>query len=169
MARDKSFKTRAPVVMGNDVCSKPLTGEGEAGLHGASPGDLYVQIQIKPHPLFHREGNDLYSEVPVSFVTAALGGEVELPTLEGSVRLTIPPETQSGKQFRVRGKGVKALRSGLVGDLICTIVIETPVKLSSEQKAHLQQFDTLLQKDGKDHSPRSHTWFDAVKDFFQSK
>ncbi|MFK3617857.1 molecular chaperone DnaJ [Coxiella burnetii] len=146
-----------------------LAGEGEAGLFGAPPGDLYVQVRVKPHPLFHREGNDLHSEVPIDFTTAALGGEMEIPTLDGSVRLTIPPETQGRKQFRLRGKGVKALRSGAVGDLICHIVVETPVKLSPEQKDYLKQFAELLKKDEKNHSPRTRNWFDSVKDFFTSK
>lgn len=146
-----------------------LSGKGEAGLFGALPGDLYVQIQVKPHPIFQREGNDLHSEVPIDFVTAALGGEVEIPTLDGAVRLMIPSETQSGKQFRLRGKGVKALQSGEVGDLICHVTVETPIKLNTEQKESLKRFAGLLEKEGKNHSPRRRSWFDSVKEFFTTK
>ncbi|EKD45153.1 MAG: chaperone protein DnaJ, partial [uncultured bacterium] len=144
-----------------------LSGEGEAGLHGAAAGDLYVQIQVKPHPIFERHENDLHCEIPVTFLTAALGGEVEVPTLSGNVNLKIPVETQSGKQFRLRGKGVKALRSASVGDLLCRVVIETPVNLSDTQKQKLQEFDQLLQQDNKNHSPKTASWFDSVKRFFQ--
>ena len=146
-----------------------LAGEGEAGLFGIPPGDLYVQIRVKPHPIFQRDGNDLHSEVPIDFVTAALGREVEIPTLNGTVRLTIPPETQSGKQFRFRGKGVKALRSGVVGDLICHVTLETPIKLNAEQKDLLKRFAELLERDDKNHSPRRRSWFDSVKEFFTTK
>ncbi|HMQ13600.1 MAG TPA: molecular chaperone DnaJ, partial [Candidatus Competibacter phosphatis] len=107
-----------------------LTGEGEVGEHGGSPGDLYVQIQVKPHPIFTREDNDLYCEVPIGFHTAALGGELEVPTLDGRLSLKIPPETQTSKVFRLRGKGVKPVRGGPTGDLLCRIVVETPVNLT---------------------------------------
>lgn len=146
-----------------------LSGEGEAGLNGAPAGDLYVQVHVKEHPIFHREGNHLHSEVPIDFVMATLGGEIEIPTLDGSVQLTIPPETQSGHQFRLRGKGIKALRSGVVGDLICQVLVETPIKLSDDQKDLLRQFDTALKADGKSHSPQGRTWFDTVKNFFKQK
>jgi molecular chaperone DnaJ len=165
-AKKLSVKIPAGVDNGDRI---RLSGEGEAGLHGAPPGDLYVQIRVKEHAIFHREGNDLYSEVPLSFTMAVLGGEIEIPTLEGSVKLTIPAETQSGSQFRLRGKGVKALRSGGTGDLICRVVVETPVKLSDEQKTLLRQFEESLKKDSKNHSPRSGNWFDSVKDFFKQK
>lgn len=146
-----------------------LAGEGEAGSHGAPSGDLYVQVRVKEHSLFHRQGNDLYSEVPIDFVMAALGGEVEIPTLDGTVNLTIPAETQSGSQFRLRNKGVKALRSGKIGDLICQVVVETPVKLNADQKEVLRQFQESLKQDKKNHSPKSHHWFDTVKSFFKEK
>lgn len=144
-----------------------LSGEGEAGLHGAPAGDLYVQIHIKEHAIFKRRANDLYCEVPISFVAAAMGGELEIPTLKGAVKLTIPPETQSGKMFRLRGKGVRALRSGAVGDLLCQVMVETPVKLSAEQKELLHKFDESIKIGGKKHNPKSKNWFDAVKNFFQ--
>ncbi len=146
-----------------------IAGKGEAGMHGAPAGDLYVQVHVKEHQLFKRHGNDLHSEVPIDFVVAALGGEIEIPTLAGQVKLIIPAETQSGKLFRLRGKGVKALRSGGVGDLLCRAVVETPVKLSSAQKDMLKEFSESLKKDNKDHSPQSKSWFDSVKDFFGDK
>ncbi len=144
-----------------------LAGEGEAGLMGAPAGDLYVEVHVKKHPIFHREDNDLYSEVPISFVTATLGGEITVPTLDGQVKLTIPSETQSGRLFRLRGKGVKALRSGGVGDLMCRVIIETPVKLTSEQKELLEKFDQLIQSGAKKHSPKAKNWFDSMKQFFK--
>ncbi|PJB11095.1 MAG: molecular chaperone DnaJ [Gammaproteobacteria bacterium CG_4_9_14_3_um_filter_38_9] len=143
-----------------------LSGEGEAGLHGAPAGDLYVQIHVKAHPIFHREQNNLHCEIPVTLVTVALGGEIEVPTLSGNVNLKIPAETQSGRQFRLRGKGVKALRSSGVGDLLCRVIVETPINLTEEQKNKLHEFDALL-KVGKNHSPKASGWFDSVKKFFQ--
>ncbi len=142
-----------------------LTGEGEAGTHGAPAGDLYVQVGVKKHDIFERVENHLHCEVPISFVTAALGGSIEVPTLEGRVTLKIPSETQSGKSFRLRGKGMKSVRSHATGDLFCKVTVETPVKLTSEQKKLLQQLDDSLKK-GK-HSPRAHSWFDGVKKFFE--
>jgi len=142
-----------------------LSGEGEAGDRGAPPGDLYVQVNVKEHPLFHREDNNLYSEVPISFVTAALGGTLEVPTLDGRVNLKIPPETQSGKLFKLRGKGVKSVRGGPVGDLLCRVIVETPVNLNSQQKALLQEFEKSVSGSGKRHSPKEHSWLDGVKNF----
>ncbi len=141
-----------------------LGGEGEAGEHGGPSGDLYIHINVKDHPIFVREEANLYCEVPVSFSTAALGGELEVPTLGGRVKLKIPVETQTGKMFRVRGKGVKPVRGGAVGDLYCRAVIETPVHLNSEQKDLLRKFDESLH--GAKHNPQSHSWLDKVKDFF---
>jgi len=142
-----------------------LSGEGEAGERGASPGDLYVQVSIKPHPIFERDENDLYCEVPIGFVTASLGGEMEVPTLDGRVKLKIPSETQTGKLFRLKGKGVKSVRGGLPGDLICRVVVETPVKLNAKQKELLKEFENSLSSNGK-HSPKESTWLDGVKKFF---
>lgn len=144
-----------------------LSGEGEAGLHGAAAGDLFVQIRVKPHPLFKREGSDLYSEVPIDFVTAALGGEIEVPTLEGRVILKIPTETQSGRLFRIRNKGVVSARTGRGGDLLCRVIVETPIKLTSEQKELLEKFSESLKKEGDKHTPQAKTWFDGVKKFFE--
>jgi len=143
-----------------------LSGEGEAGPEGGPPGDLFVQMSVKQHPIFERDGKHLYCEVPITFADAALGGELEVPTLDGRVKLKIPPETQTGKLFRLRGKGVKPVRGGAVGDLLCRAVVETPVKLNKEQKALLEQFAESLGQGGKSHSPRQTSWFEGVKNFF---
>ena len=144
-----------------------LAGEGEAGEHGGPPGDLYVQIQVKPHPIFTREDNDLYCDAPISFTTAALGGDLEVPTLDGRLSLKIPPETQTGKVFRIRGKGVKPVRGGPSGDLLCRVVVETPVNLTREQKELLQQFADTMEAGGKRHTPQQGSWLDGVKKFFE--
>jgi len=144
-----------------------LSGEGEAGEQGAPAGDLYVQIAVKDHPLFERDENNLYCEVPISFVTAALGGELEVPTLDGRVKLKIPPETQSGKLFKLRGKGVKSVRGGPVGDLLCRVLIETPVNLNSKQKELLEQFEASMSDHGTRHRPKEKSWLDGVKRFFE--
>ncbi len=143
-----------------------LSGEGEAGQNGGPPGDLYVEIQARPHPIFERSDADLSCEVPISFATAALGGTVKVPTLKGEVNLTIPKETQSGKVFRLRGKGVKPVRSSSTGDLYCRVDVETPVKLTSKQKELLQAFNESLTSKGDQHRPRTQTWTDSVKRFF---
>lgn len=144
-----------------------LSGEGESGKNGASSGDLYVQIQIKKHPIFEREDKNLYCEVPISFSMAALGGEIEVPTLDGRVKLRIPSETQTGKLFRMRGKGVKSVRSGGNGDLLCRVVVETPIRLSDSQKQLLQDLsDSLEGPNGNRNSPKSKSFFDGVKKFF---
>ncbi len=145
-----------------------LAGEGEAGLGGGPTGDLYVQISVSEHPIFEREGKHLYCEVPISFVDAALGGELQVPTLDGKVMLKIPEGTQSGRLFRLRGKGVSPVRGGSTGDLLCRVAVETPVKLSAEQKAILGQLRETLQAGGRRHSPKEVSWFEGVKDFFDS-
>ncbi len=143
-----------------------LSNEGEAGESGAPNGDLYVQMRVKPHDIFSREDNDLFCEMPISIATAALGGEIEVPTLDGKLRLKIPAETQSGKLFRMRGKGVKPVRGGMTGDLLCRVNVETPVKLSSKQKELLKEFEKSIQEDGKHHSPQHASWGDRMKKFF---
>ena len=143
-----------------------LGGEGEAGAHGGPAGDLYVQIQVKDHSIFTRDGANLYCEVPISFPVACLGGELEVPTLSGKVKLKIPAETQTGKLFRLRGKGVKPVRGGAVGDLMCRVQIETPVRLTKEQKALVEKFRDSLSSGGKHHSPQEHSWVNGVKSFF---
>lgn len=143
-----------------------LSGEGELGQNGGPPGDLFVEIEVKPHAIFDRDNSHLMCDVPISFATAALGGEVEVPTLDGQVSLKIPAGTQSGKRFRLRGKGVKPVRGGPVGDLYCTTLLETPVNLTKEQKEMLTTLDASLQSGESRHSPKSRSWLDGVKDFF---
>jgi len=143
-----------------------LSGEGEAGEAGGTPGDLYVQVHVKDHPIFTRDGANLYCEVPISFPKACLGGEVEVPTLSGKVALKIPSETQTGRLFRLAGKGVKPVRGGAVGDLMCRVRIETPVHLNKDQIDLIKQFDESLQGGGSTHSPQAHGWLDGVKQFF---
>jgi len=143
-----------------------LAGEGEAGLAGSPAGDLYVEVRVKSHRLFERDGDDLYCEVPIQFSTAAVGGELEIPTLNGQVKLKIPSETQTGKIFRLRGKGVKSVRSHRQGDLMCKVVIETPIRLSKDQKALLKQFQDSFKSSKTDHNPKSSSWLSGVKEFF---
>ena len=144
-----------------------LSREGEPGRNGGPPGDLYVDIRVAPHPIFTREGQDLSCEVPISFATAALGGTVEVPTLDGHVVLKVPPETQSGKVFRLKGKGVRSVRAPGYGDLFCRVQVETPVNLTPEQKEALRRFDESIKGGGERHSPRARSWFDGVKSFFE--
>lgn len=142
-----------------------LSGEGEAGAMGGPAGDLYVQVSVREHELFHRDGRNLYCDVPISIVDAALGGELEIPTLDGRVKLKIPAETQSGKLFRLRSKGVTPVRGGAAGDLLCRVQVETPVSLNANQKDLLMKFQESLT--GEKHSPQKKTWFEGVKRFFE--
>jgi len=144
-----------------------LAREGEAGRNGGPAGDLYVDITVQAHPIFTREGQNLSCEVPVSFATAALGGSVDVPTLDGNVVLKIPAETQSGSLFRLRGKGVRSVRDSGIGDLFCRVQVETPVNLTGEQKEKLRSFDASIQSEAGRHSPRARSWFDGVKEFFE--
>ncbi|MEW9898901.1 molecular chaperone DnaJ [Chitinivorax sp. PXF-14] len=143
-----------------------LAGEGEHGTNGGPNGDLYVQMHIKEHAVFQRDGVDLHCEMPISFSTAALGGEIEIPTLDGAAKIKIPAETQSGKVFRLRGKGIKPVRGSIPGDLMCHVVVETPVNLTSRQKELLREFEEISQSDSAVHNPRAKSWMDKVKDFF---
>jgi molecular chaperone DnaJ len=143
-----------------------LSGEGEHGVNGGPSGDLYVQIHLKPHAVFQRDGNDLHCEMPISFTTAALGGEIEIPTLDGAANLKIPGETQSGKVFRLRGKGIKGVRSHAHGDLLCHVVVETPVNLTDRQKELLRELEESSSGDAERHNPRAKSWMDKVKEFF---
>jgi len=161
--RKLSVKVPAGVSTGDRI---RLGGEGEAGRNGGPPGDLYIEMNVKPHPIFEREGDDLSCEVPVSFATAVLGGAVNVPTLEGEVSLKVPAETQSGRVFRLSDKGVKPVRGGDRGDLFCRVVVETPVNLSSEQRDLLRKFDESLRSDGRGHTPREEGFFEGVKRFF---
>ncbi len=161
--RHLSVKVPAGVDTGDRI---RLSGEGEAGPSGGPAGDLYVQIAVREHPLFSRDGRHLFCEVPISFPDAALGGELEVPTLDGRVKLKIPPETQSGKLFRLRGKGVQPVRGGPKGDLMCRVVVETPVNLSADQKDLLARFRATLE-DG-EQSPKEKSWFEGVRKFFDN-
>ncbi|MFZ5464676.1 MAG: molecular chaperone DnaJ [Pseudomonadota bacterium] len=143
-----------------------LAGEGEAGVAGGPPGDLYVQIHLKPHHVFQRDHDDLHCEMPISFTVAALGGEIEIPTLDGAAKIRIPPETQTGKVFRLRGKGIKGVRSHTSGDLLCHVVVETPVNLTERQKELLREFEAINESEGGRHNPRSKSWMDKVREFF---
>lgn len=145
-----------------------LSGEGEAGEAGAPPGDLYVQVHVKDHGIFVRDGNNLYCEVPLSFTRAALGGDIEVPTLDGKVKLKITAETQTGRMFRLRGKGVKSVRSGSIGDLMCKVVVETPVNLNSKQKELLDELELSMGKgdEARKYRPKEKGFFDGVKKFF---
>jgi molecular chaperone DnaJ len=145
-----------------------LSGEGEAGRNGGPPGDLYVEINVREHPIFERDAQHLSCEVPVSFATAALGGTVEVPTLDGDVTLKVPAETQSGRVFRLRDKGVKPVRGGARGDLFCRVVVETPVHLSAEQRELIRKLDDTLRSDSNRHAPREQGFFEGVKRFFSS-
>ncbi len=145
-----------------------LSGEGEAGVNGGPSGDLYVVIHIRPHDVFTREGNNLHCEMPISFSRAALGGEIEIPTLDGYAKIKIPSETQSGKVFRLRGKGIKGVRSSVMGDLLCHVVVETPVNLTARQKELLAELEEINQSDASQHNPRAKSWMDKVKDFFET-
>lgn len=158
-----SVKVPAGVDTGDRI---RLSGEGEAGENGAPSGDLYVQVHVREHEIFVRDGNNLYCEVPLSFTKAALGGEIEVPTLDGQVKLKIPTETQSGKMFRLRGKGVKSVRSGAVGDLMCKVAIETPVNLTSRQKELLEELESSMGTDAAKYRPKEKGFFDNVKKFF---
>ena len=164
--RDKMLAVKVPPGVDNGDRIR-LGGEGEAGQNGGPPGDLYVDIRVTGHPIFDRDGADLSCTAPVAFVMAALGGTVTVPTLDGEVKLKIPAETQSGKVFRIRGKGVKPVRSHSTGDLYCRVEVETPVKMTAEQKKLLNKFNDALTAGGDRHRPRMTSWRDGIKSFFE--
>ncbi len=160
-----SVKVPAGVDTGDRI---RLSGEGEAGQNRGPAGDLYVDVSVKEHEIFTRDDSHLYCDVPISFATATLGGEIEVPTLDGRVKLNIPSESQTGKMFRMRGKGVKSVRGSTKGDLLCRIAVETPVNLSKKQKELLREFEETMDNDSKKHSPRASSWLDGVKKFFDN-
>ncbi|MDN4037262.1 molecular chaperone DnaJ [Massilia sp. YIM B02443] len=164
--RNKTLEVKIPAGIDNGMRIRS-SGNGEPGTNGGPPGDLYVEIHIKQHAVFQREGDDLHCEMPISFSKAALGGEIEVPTLTGKVSFTVPEGTQTGKTFRLKGKGIKGVRSGYVGDLFCHVVVETPVKLTDKQKDLLRELDRLTVEGGAKHSPQSKSFMDKVKDFFE--
>jgi len=156
-----SAKIPAGVDTGNRI---RLSGEGEAGLRGGPSGDLYVQVHVKKHNIFQREGNDLYCEVPIDFATATMGDSIEVPTLIGKLKIKIPAGTQTGKLFRLRGKGVVGLRNSGTGDLLCQVKIETPVNLNKKQQQLLKEFSESC---GKKQHPESDSFFGKMKSFFE--
>jgi molecular chaperone DnaJ len=160
-----SVKVPAGVDTGDRI---RLTGEGEAGRNGGPSGDLYVEIRVREHAIFERDGSHLSCEVPVTFATATLGGSIEVPTLDGNATIKVPPETQSGQVFRLKNKGIRPVRGSVQGDLYCHVVVETPVKLTARQKELLREFEAINDQDPEAHSPRAKSFFDKVKDFFGS-
>ncbi len=163
--KQKTLSVKIPAGVDQDDRIR-LAGEGEAGVNGGPNGDLYVVVQLKPHAVFQREGADLHCEMPISFTTAALGGEIEIPTLDGQAKIKIPAETQTGQVFRLRNKGIRPVRGSVTGDLYCHVALETPVKLTSRQKELLREFEAINQKDPEAHTPRAKGFFDRVKEFF---
>ena len=166
--RNKTLEVKIPAGI-DDGMRIRSSGNGEPGQNGGPPGDLYVEVHIKPHPIFQREGDDLHCEVPLSFAKAAIGGEVEVQTLGGKVSFTVPEGTQTGKVFRVRGKGIKGVRSGHTGDLFCHVVVQTPVKLTDKQKELLSELEKLLDAGGERHNPKNEgkSWTSRMKEFFE--
>ena len=162
--RNKTLEVKIPAGI-DDGMRIRSAGNGEPGVNGGPSGDLYVEIHTKKHSVFERDGDDLHCEIPISMITAALGGKVQVPTLSGRAEIELPEGTQSGKTFRLRGKGIKGLRSAYPGDLYARVIIETPVRLSDKQKQLLRELEATL-KDPK-HSPNTKGWMDRVKDFFQ--
>ena len=142
------------------------SGNGEPGTNGGPPGDLFIEIRLQKHDVFQRDGDDLHCAVPISFTTAALGGEIAVPTLGGEAAIDLPEGTQTGKQFRLRGKGIKGVRSSFPGDLYCHITVETPVKLSEHQRKLLKDLDESLKKGGDKHKPSEAGWADKLKNLF---
>ena len=143
-----------------------LSGEGEHGVNGGPSGDLYVQIHLKPHAVFQRDHNDLHCEMPVSFTTAALGGEIEIPTLDGVAKIKIPPKRSPARSSACAARASRACARADHGDLMCHVVVETPVNLTERQKELLREFEAINDKDAGRHNPRAKSWMDKVKDFF---
>jgi molecular chaperone DnaJ len=164
--RQKTLEVRIPAGI-NEGMRIRSAGNGEPGTNGGPPGDLYIEIRIKQHEIFERDGDDLHCTVPVSITTAALGGAIEVPTLEGKAEIALPESTQHGKTFRLRGKGIKGLRSSYPGDLYCHVTLETPIKLTDAQKKLLRELDESFKKGGDRHSPNAKSWTDKVRDLFK--
>jgi len=163
--RHKTLEIRIPAGI-DDGMRIRSSGNGEPGRNGGPPGDLYIEIRIRKHDLFERDGDDLHVQVPISITTAALGGEVDVPTLDGKATIDIPEGTQTGKTFRLRGRGIKGVRSSFPGDLYAHIVVETPVKLTEHQRRLLRELEESFRKGGGRHSPNEKGWFERAKDFF---
>jgi molecular chaperone DnaJ len=167
MKRQKTLEVRIPPGI-DDGMRIRSAGNGEPGTNGGPPGDLFIEIRLKKHTLFERDGDDLHVVVPVSIARVALGGEIEVPTLDGKAAIDIPEGTQAGKQFRLRGKGIKGVRSSVAGDLYCHVAVETPVKLTEHQRKLLKELEESLKKGGAKHSPGEESWADKLKGFFST-
>jgi len=164
--RNKTLEVKIPAGI-NEGMRIRSAGNGEPGTNGGPPGDLYIEIRLKAHEIFERDGDDLHCKVPIALTSAALGGSIEVPTLDGTAEIDLPEGTQHGKTFRLRGKGIKGVRSSYPGDLYCHIAVETPVKLTEHQRKLLRELDESFRKSGDRHSPTSKTWSDRVKDLFK--
>ena len=163
--KQKTLEVKMPAGI-DDGMRIRSAGNGEPGTNGGPAGDLYIEVRIKKHDIFERDGDDLHCNVPISMITASLGGEIDVPTLDGKVAIDIPEGTQAGKQFRLRGKGIKGVRSSYPGDLYCHISVETPVKLTEHQRKLLRELDESLKKGGHRHSPSAESWTDRLKNLF---
>jgi molecular chaperone DnaJ len=164
--KTKTLEVKIPAGIDNGMRIRS-SGNGEPGLNGGPAGDLYVEIHVKTHPVFEREGDDLHCRIPISFTIAALGGDIEVPTLGGSASITVPEGTQSGKTFRLRGKGIKGVRSSYPGDLYCHVALETPVRLTDKQRQLLRDLETSMKEGGGKHSPQTKGWRDRMSEFFK--
>ncbi|HEX5633333.1 MAG TPA: molecular chaperone DnaJ [Gemmatimonadales bacterium] len=164
--RNKTLEVKIPAGI-NEGMRIRSAGNGEPGTNGGPPGDLYIEIRLKQHEIFERDGDDLHCTVPIGLTTAALGGAIEVPTLGGTAEIDLPEGTQHGKTFRLRGKGIKGVRSSYPGDLYCHVAVETPVKLTEHQRKLLRELDESIRKSGDRHSPNSKSWSDRVKDLFK--
>ena len=164
--RQKTLEVKIPAGIAEGMRIRSA-GNGEPGTNGGPPGDLYIEIRIKEHEIFERDGDDLHCRVPVGLTTAALGGSIEVPTLGGKAEIELPEGTQHGKTFRLRGKGIKGLRSSYPGDLYCHVSVETPVKLTEHQRKLLKELDESFRKAGDRHSPNAKSWTDRVRDLFK--
>jgi molecular chaperone DnaJ len=165
--RHKTLEVKIPGGI-NEGMRIRSSGNGEPGPNGGPNGDLYIEIRIKPHEIFERDGDDLHCTVPVGMTNAALGGKIEVPTLGGTAEIDLPEGTQHGKTFRLRGKGIKGVRSSYPGDLYCHVAVETPIKLTEHQRKLLRELDEAFKKGGDKHSPNAKTWSDRVKDLFKA-
>ncbi|MEP6790655.1 MAG: molecular chaperone DnaJ [Ramlibacter sp.] len=165
--KQKTLEVKIPAGI-DDGMRIRSAGNGEPGTNGGPAGDLYIEIRLKKHDIFERDGDDLHCAVPISLTTAALGGEIDVPTLAGKAAIDIPEGTQTGKQFRLRGKGVKGVRSSYPGDLYCHITVETPVKLTEHQRKLLKELDESIKKGGAKHSPNEDSWTDKLRNFFSA-
>ena len=164
--RTKTLEVKIPAGIAEGMRIRSA-GNGEPGTNGGPPGDLYIELRVKAHDIFERDGDDLHCSVPVGMTTAALGGSIEVPTLNGKAEIDLPESTQHGKTFRLRGKGIKGVRSSYHGDLYCHIAVETPVRMTEHQRKLMRELDESFRKAGDRHSPNAKSWTDRVKDLFK--